>query len=106
MSIADVRQVEAVDWANFNKLCQGQWQAHGAISPVLQTLGPLQPSREELLSYLAEEAPLTLLGRPARDPALDSWIQSEIPKRTYEPPRSGTCSFWAYRIGFAPDRFT
>ena len=106
MSIADVRQVEAVDWANFNKLCQGQWQAHGSISPVLQTLGPLQPSREELLSYLAEEAPLTLLGRPARDPALDSWIQSEIPKRTYEPPRSGTCSFWAYRIGFAPDRLT
>ena len=106
MGITEVHQVEAADRANVKKLRQGFWQLHGSVPPVLQTYGPPQPSREELLSYLEDEAPLTLLGRPLRDPALEAWVQSEIPKKTSEPPRPGTCSFWAYRIGRAPARFT
>ena len=106
MGITEVHQVEATDRANVKKLRQGFWQLHGSVPPILQTYGPPQPSREELLSYLEDEAPLTLLGRPLRDPALEAWVQSEIPKKTSEPPRPGTCSFWAYRIGLAPARFT
>eukprot|EP00439_Symbiodinium_sp_Y106_P010141 s3383_g1.t1 len=104
MGITEVHQVEATDRANVKKLRQGFWQLHGSVPPILQTYGPPQPSREELLSYLEDEAPLTLLGRPLRDPALEAWVQSEIPKKTSEPPRPGTCSFWAYRIGTSTPR--
>ncbi|CAE7798987.1 unnamed protein product [Symbiodinium sp. CCMP2456] len=98
MSLADIKDVEAADKARVKKLRQGEWHTFQAAPPALQAFGPLQPTRLELLDYLGEEAPLTLLRRPAPDPEIIAWVHSELPKRTTEPPRTGTCSFWAHRI--------
>ena len=106
MSFEEVRQAEASDKAHLKRLRKGDWMSFHAVQPVCQALGPQQPSRDELRQWLGEDAPLTLLRRDQPDPTLLAWILSEVPKRTTEPPRTGTHSFWTSRVGCGPNRFT
>ncbi|CAE7638887.1 CFDP2 [Symbiodinium sp. CCMP2592] len=98
LELSAVRAIEQADRAHQKRLKTGCWQAFDANKPVLQALGPLQPTRAELLSALGEEAPLSLLAQPPPNPAFTAWVCNDIHGRTREPPRAGTRSFWWQRI--------
>ncbi|CAE7750038.1 unnamed protein product, partial [Symbiodinium sp. CCMP2456] len=78
--VTEVYQAEAADKVLRKKILGGEWQHFAAAPPALQASGPRQLTRDEMLHWLGDEAPLSMLRRPVADPALLAWVQAEIPK--------------------------
>ena len=99
MALTEVKEVESADKTRLRLLKAGAWQQYTSALPILKAHGPVQPSRDELRSWLEEDAPLSLLADPAVDLSVRDWVRSEASYTTKEPARLGTVSFWSRRIG-------